>query len=231
MKIINITHTFLAVLISFQVLLWSIGGFFMHYLDFSDLYTNVPAPKIELSKYKLKLSDIEKISRKKYPQAKIISLKLINLLEQPFYLVNTNSLPDKFLINQQGEIVEKLNPLFIRQLAEYHNEKKASPGKIEYLEKSTGNYFSDTPVYRVVFADQQKTEYYFSPQTGDLLAKRKALWFFYNRMWEFHLMKYTTNKTLNKFLLLITAWLSVIVVITGLLKFLWLIGRRFSSDK
>ena len=63
MKTINRIHTFLAVIISLQVLFWSIGGFFMYYFDFSDLYTSAPPPVLKMSDYKLGYEQLEKLAR------------------------------------------------------------------------------------------------------------------------------------------------------------------------
>jgi hypothetical protein len=41
----------------------------------------------------------------------------------------------------------------------------------------------------------------------------------YNRMWEFHLMKYTPSPALNKVLLLVFAVLNALVALTGFAKF------------
>lgn len=61
---------------------------------------------------------------------------------------------------------------------------------------------------------------YIDPKSGELLAKRKGIWSFYNTMWEFHLMKYTSNNSLNKNILLLSALISFIVSLTGFIKVL-----------
>ncbi|MBC7475160.1 MAG: hypothetical protein H7263_12775 [Candidatus Sericytochromatia bacterium] len=213
-KYLNYAHRYLGLIIFLQVILWSFSGFFMYYLDFSDLYISPPDKPIDLN---IKLPTIQDVVKKNLLGEKILNISLKNIAGNPFYDVKTDK--KEVLVDQNNMLINKLSEKIVEKISTEKYIGKGQILSIKLLEKSKGNFYSLTPVYKVSYDDAQKTELYINPNNGELLAKRKALWGFYNNMWEYHLMKYTTNTALNKNLLLISAIISLFVSVTGFLKF------------
>jgi uncharacterized membrane protein YkoI len=216
-KYLNYAHRYLGLIIFIQVILWSFSGFFMYFLDFSDLYSSPPEKPIDLTSKMTSIPEIKIITDITFPNEKIMQISLKNITGKPFYNIKTDK--REFLINQENKVIKLVPEEMVKTISTEKYSGNGQIQKIELLEKSEGNYISGTPIYRVSYNDKQKSELYINPNNGELLAKRKALWGFYNTMWEFHLMKYTSNQKLNKNLLLISAVISLFVSVTGFLKF------------
>ncbi len=207
-------HRYVGLVVSLQIMLWSLSGFLMAFWNFGDLYTN-PAPvPLALEQVKLTPADV-----KKRISDPVTSLELIMLADQPFYRITSKNQPVQ-LMDQQGQMHSPISPALAAKIAKYQYLGSGLLQTIDLLPTSEGNYFSSQPVFRARFDDAQKTEIYLDPRSGNLLARRKALWSWYNRMWEFHLMKYSAHAATNKILLLSCAVLSFLVSLTGIFKFL-----------
>ena len=83
-KILNYAHRYLGLLIFLQVILWSFSGFFMYYLDFSDLYDIPPDKPVNLQSNIPDISELKTIIDKKYPKEKILNIMILNLLIKNF---------------------------------------------------------------------------------------------------------------------------------------------------
>ncbi|MGE3723983.1 MAG: PepSY domain-containing protein [Candidatus Sericytochromatia bacterium] len=211
-------HRYLGLLAFGQVLLWSLSGFLMYSLDFSDLYREPPPHPLVLSDQTPDLHTLQTRLQVFSPGSQLLKLELKNLAGETVSLLSHTKGPP-LLFSAAGERLSPLTPARVRAIALSQYQGKAAIAEVQLLPKSAGNYVSGVPVYRVLFGDDAKTEMYIDPQTGALLARRKALWALYNRMWEFHLMKYTPSQPLNKFLLLGFAVLNAVVALTGFMKF------------
>lgn len=206
-------HRYAGLLVSLQILVWSLGGFFMAYWSFGDLYAQVPQPAIVWQAVKLSPQQIPALFKKP-----IQSVALISLAGSPLYLVSFANETDQ-LVDQSGQKLSPLSLEWARRLAMFHYTGEGQLKDLQLLATSSGNYVSSTPIYRAQFDDAQQSELYLDPNTGELLARRKALWFWYQWMWQFHLMKYTPSPLLNRLLLFAFAGLSFLVSATGLIKF------------
>jgi len=211
-------HRYLGLLAFGQVLLWSLSGFLMYSLDFSELYRDSPPQPLVLSEQTPDLHTLQTRLQVLSPGSQLLKLELKNLAGETVSLLSHTKGPP-LLLSAAGEHLSPLSLKRVRAIALSQYQGKAAIAEIQLLPKSVGNYVSGVPVYRVLFGDDAKTEMYIDPQTGALLARRKALWALYNRMWEFHLLKYTPSQPLNKILLLSFAMLNAVVALTGLMKF------------
>jgi hypothetical protein len=228
-RAIDLFHRYIGLLAFAQVFLWSLSGFLMYSLDFSDLYREPPEPALPLSTTGLPPQTLQTRLRVLRPDSQLTGIAVRNLGGQLVYQLN-HSAGAPLLLDAQGQQINPISPELAAKVAQAGYTGKAQIQQTKLLQSSTGNYMSAQPVYRVRFEDAQHTDIYIDPETGRLLARRKALWGLYNRMWEFHLMKYTPWSGVNKSLLLIFAVLNALVALTGLLKFFrW--GYRMSRAR
>lgn len=217
-RITTALHRWLGLLAFGQVLLWSIGGCLMFTLDFGDLYADPPPKPLPLSQATLSPLALQTRLSALTPGSKLTGAQIRNLAGELVYqLERTDGAP--ILLDASGRRLDPISPGLATRIAVAGYMGKGHALGTELLPKSTGNYISSVPIYRIDFDDAQHTEIYVDPASGSLLARRKALWGLYNRMWEFHLMKYTPSKAVNKALLLIFAAINVIVALTGFAKF------------
>lgn len=221
-QIIHGFHRYAGLVICVQIMLWSMSGFLMAFWSFGDLYQDPPPVPLAFESVKLNpqevLQTLSRLQSSPVENDAVLDLKLLMLAGKPFYRIQSTQTPVR-LMDQHGNIRSPLDPALAAAIAREQYLGKAPLGTIDLLPTSSGNYVSSTPVFKASFQDAQGTEIYIDPQSGALLARRKALWRWYNRMWEFHLMKYSANNALNKYLLLFSAVISFLVSLTGLFKF------------
>ena len=81
------------------------------------------------------------------------------------------------------------------------------------------------PIWRVDFDDLERTTFYLSPQTGEVLTRRSNVWRFYDAFWRLHIMDLENGKDFNHPLIIGVTFLTLTIVITGFIL-LWIrVGR------
>lgn len=83
------------------------------------------------------------------------------------------------------------------------------------------------PLWAVHYDEPGETTLYFSPHSGDLVARRHELWRWFDFLWMFHIMDYEERENVNNTLLRTAS-------ITGLLFTLggaWLLFYSFKRRK
>lgn len=217
-RAVDLFHRYIGLLAFGQVFLWSLSGFLMYSLDFSDLYREPPPAPLPVAAGGLSPQALQARLKSLQPESSLTDIAVRNVGGQLAYQLN-HSGGKPLLLDAQGAQLNPISPELAARIAKMGYTGTGQAQQTDLLPTSTGNYMSGQPIYRVRFDDEQQTEIYIDPETGSLLARRKALWALYNRMWEFHLMKYTPWPGVNKSLLLIFAVLNALVALTGLLKF------------
>lgn len=79
------------------------------------------------------------------------------------------------------------------------------------------------PMWAVRFDDRANSTLYFSPDTGDLLARRHDLWRWFDFLWMFHIMDYDTRDDVNNNLLRTAAGVGLVFALSGA----WLVFYSF----
>ncbi|WP_374514933.1 PepSY domain-containing protein [Brevundimonas sp.] len=77
------------------------------------------------------------------------------------------------------------------------------------------------PIWRVEFSDRERTAFYLSPETGEVVTRRSAVWRFYDFFWRLHVMDWKNGEDFNHPLIVVTTFLTLSVVITGFIL-LWI---------
>jgi len=77
------------------------------------------------------------------------------------------------------------------------------------------------PLWRVDFADRERTTFYLSPATGEVVTRRSGVWRFYDFFWRLHIMDWKTGENFNHPLIIITTFLTLSIVSTGIIL-LWI---------
>lgn len=77
------------------------------------------------------------------------------------------------------------------------------------------------PLWRIDFTDREKTTFYLSPATGEVVTRRSGVWRFYDFFWRLHIMDWKNGENFNHPLIIITTVLTLSIVITGIIL-LWI---------
>jgi len=71
------------------------------------------------------------------------------------------------------------------------------------------------PLWRIDFDDPERTSFYLSPDTGEVVSKRSGLWRVFDLMWKLHAMDWDDGEDFNHPLMILTAALATVIVLTG----------------
>ena len=82
------------------------------------------------------------------------------------------------------------------------------------------------PLWRVDFADREKTSFYLSPATGEVVTRRSGVWRIFDFFWRLHVMDWNDGEDFNHPLIIITTALTLSIVMSGFIL-LWI---RISRD-
>ncbi|MCF8504117.1 MAG: PepSY domain-containing protein [Caulobacter sp.] len=77
------------------------------------------------------------------------------------------------------------------------------------------------PLWRVDFDDVEKTTFYLSPQTGEVVSRRSNVWRFYDFFWRLHIMDLEKGENFNHPLIIAAGVLTLSIVVTGFIL-LWI---------
>lgn len=77
------------------------------------------------------------------------------------------------------------------------------------------------PIWRVDFQDAEKTTFYLSPATAEVVSRRSDVWRFYDFFWRLHIMDLEEGENFNHPLIIAAAILTLSIVVTGFIL-LWI---------
>lgn len=77
------------------------------------------------------------------------------------------------------------------------------------------------PLWRVDFADREKTSFYLSPATGEVVTRRSGVWRIFDFFWRLHVMDWNDGEDFNHPLIIITTALTLSIVVSGFIL-LWI---------
>ena len=82
------------------------------------------------------------------------------------------------------------------------------------------------PFWQVEFEGWNRPTLYLSPQTGELISRRHALWRVFDFAWMLHIMDYDERTDVNNPLLRVATWSAFAMALTGAWLLIWSFPRR-----
>jgi hypothetical protein len=233
MVLVRKIHKWASVLIGIQLLLWLSSGIFFNMMDSNKAHGNL---------YRGQVSQKNSIEANKLMHpAQILkkaegatSLKLITLLTQPYYLLSyRNSLYANFKQQQNlvhaysGKIVE-IDNVMAGELAHLSYTGAASIRSIQLLQPPLKDISKEkNAAWRINFADEVNTSVYIQASSGRLIGhvddhKRFADFFFM-----LHFMDYGNEGSFNTIQMILFAFVTLWLALTGLI---WTINLGFRGQ-
>lgn len=218
------THKWIGLVIGVQALLWMISGLYMvvvplevihgdHLAQVSGEPLNPAANRIG----QVRLAEL-------YPA--LTSLQLKTLLGKEIYEIREG---------QQTALVDaasgrKISPLdcdTVKALAEESYVGAGSIRGIEWVTRAPQEVSTrPVPLWAVHYEAGDAT-LYFSPYSGELVARRHKLWRWFDFLWMFHIMDYETRKDVNNTLLRVASATGLAFALSGA----WLLRYSFARRR
>lgn len=220
-------HKWIGLIVGVQALLWMISGVYMtvvplqiihgdHLTHGHDESLAAATPRIDQSAL---------MSR--YPG--ITSLKLKRLLEREVYEIRQGR-QASLIDAASGERISPLERAAVAELARKAYQGEAAVTGVEWITRAPQEVATrPVPMWAVRFADRGETTFYFSPDTGDLLARRHSLWRWFDFLWMFHIMDYQARSDVNNTLLRVAASIGLLFALSGAWLTFYSFRRRRSA--
>jgi hypothetical protein len=217
-------HKWIGLVVGVQALLWMLGGVYMTVVPLQiihgDHLTHAHGERLQAAAATLDPARLHA----QYPG--LTSLRLKRLLDREVYEVR-----------QQGRSVlvdaadgRRLSPLpreTVTELARRTYQGEAEIAGVEWLTRAPQEVARrPVPMWAVRFADSGATTLYFSPDSGELLARRHELWRWFDFVWMLHIMDYQSRTDVNNNLLRIAASVGLLFALSGAWLLLYSFRRR-----
>jgi hypothetical protein len=215
------THKWIGLVIGVQALLWMLSGVYMTVISLEVIHGDHLAhafdEPLERSGERLDIEQLAKL------RPSFGSLKLKKFLGKEVYEVRTNgkaSLVDA----RTGELMSPLPREQIVARAKDIYQGEADIREVTWITQAPQEVAKrQVPMWAVRFDDRANSTLYFSPDTGDLLARRHDLWRWFDFLWMFHIMDYDTRDDVNNSLLRVAAGVGLLFALSGA----WLVFYSF----
>jgi len=206
------THKYLSILISIQLLLWTISGIYFAFnqieLIRGEQYRLTQVFSIDLSKINLILDSVQSIQVARRFDEEILIVRKEAGTE---YLDLGGATLDKISREEAKVIVSNVTSLTPLAVEEINDPEPGS----EYRGRNL-------PLFKVTTKDQENDEInvYVDAISGQLVAIRSAGWRLWDLMWGLHIMDWETRDEINNWLLKLFSVLALISSLTGVFIFL-----------
>ena len=205
------THKYLSILISIQLLLWTISGIYFAFnqieLVRGEQYRLPQAFSVDLSKVNLVLDSVKSIQVARRFGEEILIVRKETGTE---YLNLEGVALEKLSKTQATSIVSavtSLTPLAVEEIND------PEPGS-EYRGRNL-------PLFKVITQDQENDEInvYVDAISGQVVAIRSEQWRLWDLMWGLHIMDWETRDEINNWLLKLFSVLALISSLAGVFIF------------
>ena len=218
-------HKWIGLLIGVQALLWMISGLYMVVVPLEvihgDHLAHVPTEPLKPTGIRMTQERLHDA----YPG--ITAIRIKNLLGKEVYEIKQG---------QQASLVDagsgkKLSPLDREDIVALADAAYVGEGSIkgvEWVTKAPQEVGArPVPLWAVHYDEPGLTTLYFSPHTGDLVARRHELWRWFDFLWMFHIMDYEERENVNNTLLRVASITGLLFALSGA----WLLFYSFTRRK
>ena len=205
------THKYLSILISIQLLLWTISGIYFAFnqieLVRGEQYRLPQVFSIDLSKINLVLDSVKNIQVARRFGEEILIVRKEAGTE---YLNLEGVALEKLSREEAKSIVSSVTSLTPLAVEEINDPEPVS----EYRGRTL-------PLFKVVTQDQENDEInvYVDAISGQVVAIRSQQWRLWDLMWGLHIMDWETRDEINNWLLKLFSVLALISSLTGVFIF------------
>ena len=204
-------HKYLSVLISIQLLLWTISGIYFAFnqieLVRGEQYRQDDKVSIDLSRVDLKVLDAD-------------SIRFIERLDAPALVVKKDN--EIQYLDLMGNPLDKLSLQEVQSIVGSSTTLRVL-GAEEVLIPEPGAEYRGRPLplYRVrsVNDEDEEINVYVAGFSGEVVAIRNEQWRIWDLMWGLHIMDWEERDDFNHWLLRVFSVLALISSVTGLFLF------------
>lgn len=214
-------HKWIGLIIGVQALLWMVSGVYMTAISLEvihgDHMAHVFDPPLERQGERI---DVEQLT-KLHPGFEAFKLKTF-LGKEVYELKHAGKA--RLVDAKTGALLSPLPREQIVARAKDIYQGEAEIREVTWITQAPQEVAKRAvPMWAVRFDDRADSTLYFSPDTGDLLARRHDLWRWFDFLWMFHIMDYDSRDDVNNNLLRVAAGVGLVFALSGA----WLVFYSF----
>jgi uncharacterized iron-regulated membrane protein len=213
-------HKWIALIVGVQVLFWVAGGVVM---------TAIPIERVRSEHHVADARPAPLAVDAAMPVAEVarragfrpVEAQLKTTPRGPVWSLKPASGDPVVLSATTGGPLRAMSATDVRTLAQraYKGEGKTIAATL--LAEAPQETGKTGPLWRVDFNDAEKTTFYLSPQTGEVVSRRSDVWRFYDFFWRLHIMDLEKGEDFNHPLIIAAGALTLSIVVTGFIL-LWI---------
>ena len=231
--ILRRTHRFLGILIGIQFLAWTAGGLYFSWSDMDEVHGDYELSHddehLNFNHGIISPSEIIDSMNRFRPADKLIDLKLIKVLEAPYWQISyqisdieKHSHVTKLYDAVSGGLREPITESEAKEIARRRYLGSGGIESVEYL-TTIGKHHEyreqPLPAFAISFNDDRRTTMYVSSATGMITKIRNRPWRQFDFLWMMHTMDYASRDNITNWLLRVFSIFGVTTVISGVVLF------------
>jgi uncharacterized iron-regulated membrane protein len=212
-------HKWIALVVGLQVLFWVGGGLVMTAIPIETVRSEhrvaeQPAAPLALAT----LPPLDDIAR----QAGVAptQAELRDTPRGPAWTLKPASGEPVVVSAQTGRPFGPLSAAEASALARRAYRGTAEVSSVAFLREAPEETGRSGPLWRVDFADPERTSFYLSPATAEVVTRRSGVWRLFDFFWRLHVMDWNDGEDFNHPLIIITTGLTLTIVLSGFIL-LW----------
>ena len=214
--VIRRIHLWLGLFAGVLIVIWTLSGAILVWLDQSAIRgdavnSTIMEPELETTSYASPGGIIAQSDG-------ALRVTLQTVLGEPVYRVE--GIGGAALFDAQSG--EKLSPIkedYVERIAVGNYIGDGDIASTEFLSQTPRNYRGTLPVWRVVFDDKARTEFFISVQTGEITERRNRTWYLQDFFWALHIFDVDGERNVENPVVRGFSLLASIFALSGLLMF------------
>ncbi|HEX8232574.1 MAG TPA: PepSY domain-containing protein [Caulobacteraceae bacterium] len=232
MKLLGLSlqiHKWIGLVVGLQVLFWTVGGLVMTAIPIERVRSEHHLRKLSPPPLTADLLGVGDALRRSGVTAPV-SAQLKSAPRGPVWVVEGREGEPRTLDARAGSPVAPLTAAQARRLAAAAYVGRGRPVGSRYFAEAPQETGREGPLWRVDFDDAERTSFYLSPDTGEVVTRRSQVWRFYDFFWRLHILDFKTGENFNHPLIIVLAALTLPMVFTGFIL-LWIrLGRDLARS-
>ena len=217
-------HKWLGLIVGLQVLGWVLGGLIMSAIPIERVRSEQHIAKFQpdslpangLTDWRAAAGAI---------QVRPVEATLRSTLRGPLWLLKDADGAIHIVDAVSGRHVTPLPMAEARLLAGTQYQGNGRPVAVRWFATPPQEAGKPGPLWAVDFNDAERTRFYVSPDTGEVVSRRSNVWRLYDVFWRIHILDFANGDNFNSPWLVGAAALSLIMVAAGFVL-LWVKLRR-----
>ncbi len=230
-----IVHRWLGLIVSLQLLAWSVGGFMFSILDIDDVRGDLnrsikSPPGINTDRLILTVADALARAKAEGVTPERVTRAVVRTgpsKQTVFELFGADNEPIVAVDGTTAAVTKRISEEEAKRAALSDFAGEARVASIALLtDKPPQEYRSSRmPIYQIVLDHPKQPHIYVCPVTSEVLKRRNKLWRTFDFFWMLHIMDYRNRESFNHWLLTTMSALAILTSASGLVLWWWRLPR------